>query len=72
MKYKQFVGLLARHFDCEEILPRKPGSHRLWYNPNTGMYTNIPDHQAKDLKRGTIRSTVKQLGIDWKDFDKHR
>lgn len=44
MKYKQFVGLLARHFDCEEILPRKPGSHRLWYNPNAGMYTNIPDH----------------------------
>ena len=72
MKYKQLVSILVDSFNCEEVLPRKSGSHRLWYNPNTQLYSNIPDHRSKDLKKGTIRSTIKQLGISWKDFDKLR
>lgn len=72
MTYKQFVRILAKSFNCEEVLPRKSGSHRLWHNPDTQLYSNIPDHRSKDLKRGTIRATVKQLGISWKDFNKFR
>ena len=69
MKYPQVIKKLKR-LGCEEVLPSKPGSHRLWYNPNTGKETNIPDWGSKDLKKGTLFSAIKKLGIDRKDFDK--
>ena len=30
----------------------------------------VPDCEKKDLKTGTIRGIVKQLGIDQNDFEK--
>jgi hypothetical protein len=53
-------------------LPRTPSqdcrSHRKWHNPATGDATVIPDWGSKDLKLGTIRAAVRQLGVDWKKF----
>jgi len=29
----------------------------------------VPDWGAKDLKFGTLRGIVRQLGLDWKKFE---
>jgi predicted RNA binding protein YcfA (HicA-like mRNA interferase family) len=55
---------------CEEQPRRGRGSHRKWHNPSTGRSTVIPDWGGRDLKLGTIRAAVRQLGIDWESFNK--
>lgn len=54
-----------------EQLPRQGGgSHRKWHNPATHRISILPDWGSSDLKIGTIRAVVKQLGIEWNDFSK--
>ncbi|WP_089943849.1 type II toxin-antitoxin system HicA family toxin [Candidatus Entotheonella palauensis] len=55
--------------NCDEIPRRSGGSHRKWHNSTTGSATVIPDWGSKDLKQGTIKSAIQQLGIDWQDFE---
>jgi predicted RNA binding protein YcfA (HicA-like mRNA interferase family) len=63
------VARKLRRVECQELSRRSGGSHRKWYNPATGKGTSIPDWGAKDLKIGTLRAAVAQLGIAWKDFE---
>jgi len=56
------------HAGCEEWLPGSGGSHRKWRNPATGQATILPDWGAKDLKLGTMRAVIAQLGLDWGEF----
>jgi predicted RNA binding protein YcfA (HicA-like mRNA interferase family) len=50
-------------------LPRTgDGSHRKWFNPATGRSTVVPDWGGEDLKLGTIRGAVRQLGLSWAEF----
>ena len=44
------------------------GSHKKWFNPHTEKDAVLPDWGGKDLKTGTLRSAVRQLGIAWKEF----
>lgn len=39
-------------------------------NPATARTTVVPDWGAKELKHGTVRAVVRQLGIDWEDFER--
>ncbi|MCK9462268.1 MAG: type II toxin-antitoxin system HicA family toxin [Proteobacteria bacterium] len=68
MKYREAAGGLRR-LGCEELPRRSGGSHRKWHNPRTGKATVVPDWGAKDLKSGTLRGIVQQLGIEWNDFE---
>ncbi len=54
---------------CYEVPRKGGGSHRKWHNPATCRSTVLPDHKGKDIKQGTLRAAVKQLGLDWSDFD---
>jgi mRNA interferase HicA len=45
------------------------GSHRKWLNPINSRTTVLPDWGGCDLKIGTLKAAVRQLGIDWKDFE---
>jgi predicted RNA binding protein YcfA (HicA-like mRNA interferase family) len=54
---------------CQELPRRGGGSHRKWLNPQTRRITTLPDHGSRDLKLGTLRAAVRQLGIDWSDFE---
>lgn len=63
MNYREFTKKL-RAIGCREIARRGGGSHRKWFNPDTGRGTTIPDWGEKDLKAGTISGVLKQLGID--------
>lgn len=67
MNYREVCRKL-RALGCEELPRRGKGSHRKWRNPQTQQTTAVPDWGAKDLKLGTIRGVVRQLGLDWQDF----
>ena len=67
MRYREVAHKL-RALGCEE-LPRRGGtSHRKWYNPATDRVAPVPDWGSKDLKMGTLRHIVRQLGLDWEAF----
>jgi len=54
---------------CQEIPRTGGGSHRKWKNSKNGRLTVIPDWGSRDLKFGTVRAVVRQLGIDWSEFE---
>ena len=66
MKYRE-VEKKLRKLGCVE-LKSKGGSHRKWINPIAGRGAPIPDWGSKDLKMGTLRAAVKQLGLEWDEF----
>jgi len=68
MTYRDISKKLIK-LGCQELARRGSGSHRKWFNPATQKSTVIPDWGSKDLKKGTVKAVVKQLGIDWKEFD---
>ena len=68
MKYRKAARKL-RNLGCEEHPRRGTGSHRKWFNPTTERATVLPDWGSKDLKMGTLRAAVRQLGIEWDDFE---
>ena len=69
MNYREAANKLKR-LGCEELPRRGKGSHRKWHNPTAGRATVLPDWGSRDLKLGTLRAAVRQLGLDWKDFEK--
>ncbi|HEX5272609.1 MAG TPA: type II toxin-antitoxin system HicA family toxin [Gemmataceae bacterium] len=68
MKYRE-VARKLRKLGCKEIPAKRKGSHRKWHNPATNRSTVIPDWGSRDLKEGTLRAAVRQLGIEWTDFE---
>ena len=64
MKYREVAERLRR-LGCRELARKPRGSHRKWLNPNTGRGTVVPD----DLKLGTVRAALRQLGIEWEEFE---
>ena len=69
MIYREAARKLAA-MGCREIPRRGRGAHRKWTNPAANRSTVLPDHSGKDLKLGTFRAAVRQLGLDWADFQR--
>jgi len=67
MRYREVARKLAT-LGCREIPRTGGGSHRKWLNPATNEATVVPDWGGDDLKLGTVRAAVRQLGLDWDDF----
>ena len=67
MRYGDASRKLAK-LGCYEIPRRGGGSHRRWFNPQARKDAILPDWGRRDLKIGTLRSAIRQLGIDWKEF----
>jgi mRNA interferase HicA len=67
MKYREVARKLT-NLGCQELTRRGGGSHRKWFNPATQNATVVPDWGGRDLKLGTVRAAVRQLGIDWQEF----
>ena len=66
VRYREATRRLIE-LGCQEIR-RGSGSHRVWYNPSTEKIASLPDWGSKDLKIGTLRAVVRQLGLDWEEF----
>jgi len=54
---------------CQELARRGGGSHRKWSNPANQRTTTLPDWGSHDLKLGTLRAAIRQLGLDWQAFE---
>lgn len=67
MKYRE-VSRKLKSLGCDELNRRGAGSHRVWRNPNNGKIAPLPDWGPKDLKLGTLRAVIRQLGLDWQEF----
>ena len=68
MKYRQIAKKLII-LGCQELPRRGGGSHRKWLNPVTKKVTVIPNWSGRDLKIGTVKAIIRQLGIEWDDFE---
>jgi predicted RNA binding protein YcfA (HicA-like mRNA interferase family) len=68
VRYRDVARKLTR-LGCQELPRRSGGSHRKWFNPATDQATVVPDWGAKELKLGTVRAVVRQLGLDWQSFE---
>ena len=67
MRYREAVRKLSR-LGCEEAPRKTRGSHRSWFNPHTRQKTVLPDQGRRDLRIGTLRSAIRDLGLDWQEF----
>ena len=67
MKYREVARKLTA-LGCLELPRKGGGSHRKWHNPATHDATVVPNWGGRDLKFGTVRAAVRQLGIDWQAF----
>jgi predicted RNA binding protein YcfA (HicA-like mRNA interferase family) len=43
------------------------GSHEIWFNPRTNLYTTVPNHPC-DMPEGTLRAILRQAGVEVNDF----
>jgi mRNA interferase HicA len=67
LKYRD-VARKLQSLGCHEIARHGGGSHRKWHNPASGRSTVVPDWSGRDLKLGTLRAAIRQLGLDWDAF----
>jgi predicted RNA binding protein YcfA (HicA-like mRNA interferase family) len=68
MRYRDTARKL-RKLGCQELTRHGGGSHRKWHNPATDHIAPVPDWGSKDLKMGTVRAIIRQLGLDWDEFN---
>jgi predicted RNA binding protein YcfA (HicA-like mRNA interferase family) len=68
MKYREVARKLS-NLGCVELQRQGKGSQRKWFNPATNSAGTLPDWGRKDLKLGTLRSLLRQLGIEWSAFE---
>jgi mRNA interferase HicA len=70
VRYREIEKKL-RKLGCIEVKHRGGGSHRKWYNPANKpiVVVSVPDWGSKDLKSGTLRGIVKDLGFEWNAFE---
>ena len=64
-RYREIVKILKKF--GFEFLRQAAGSHEIWYNPTTNLYTTIPNHPG-DMPEGTLRAILKQAGIEADEF----
>lgn len=62
------LQILGDNTEDAEIKRRRSGSHRIGEHPQTKLSASIPDWGSRDLRIGTLRSTLKQLEIDSQTF----
>ena len=67
MRYRDAAAKLV-NLGCYEIRRRGTGSHRRWFNPEAQKDAVLPDWGGRDLKIGTLRTAIRQLGLDWQEF----
>jgi predicted RNA binding protein YcfA (HicA-like mRNA interferase family) len=64
-RYRDIVLRLKRR--GFEFRRQAGGSHEIWVNPATGLYTTLPNHLG-DMPEGTRRAILRQGSIDPEDF----
>jgi len=68
MNYADLTRKLQK-LGCEFRRQAK-GSHELWWHPGRKLYSTIPHHGAKDIKKGTLRKILRDLEISPGELNK--
>ncbi|MDR1735917.1 MAG: type II toxin-antitoxin system HicA family toxin [Oscillospiraceae bacterium] len=63
MKVSELLRYLKKN-GC--VFKRNGSEHEIWINPKTGGEAQIPRHRAKELKTGTAKRILRDLGLDGK------
>lgn len=64
LSYREVIKKLRK---LEFVFRRATGgSHEIWWNEKTKKTCVVPHH--KEIKRGTLRSIIKQAGITEQNF----
>ena len=50
------------------VFDRQRGSHAVFYRASDGRRVVIPMHGSKDLKPGTLRAIINDMGLSADDF----
>ena len=58
--YRDVVTRLKKH--GFSFYRQAAGSHEIWFNPETKLFTTIPNHTG-DIPEGTLRAILRQAGI---------
>jgi len=64
-KYRDIVRKLKKK--GFEFFRQAAGSHEIWYNKSTNLYTTIPNHSG-DMPEGTVRAILKQANLTVEEF----
>jgi predicted RNA binding protein YcfA (HicA-like mRNA interferase family) len=64
-RYKEVIKRMKRL--GFEFKRQAAGSHEIWFNESTRLYTTIPNHPG-DLPEGTLRAILKQAKISPNTF----
>jgi predicted RNA binding protein YcfA (HicA-like mRNA interferase family) len=68
MTYRILTRKLRR-LGCE-FVRHAPGSHEIWWNPGKRLFTTIPHHGNKDIRKGTLAAILQDLGLTKEDLYK--
>ncbi|MBM3144743.1 MAG: type II toxin-antitoxin system HicA family toxin [Chloroflexi bacterium] len=44
------------------------GSHELWVRDSDGRAMPVPRHQGKNIRKGTIRAIIREVGVSVTEF----
>jgi predicted RNA binding protein YcfA (HicA-like mRNA interferase family) len=66
LNYGEFSRKLGRL--GVEFRRQARGSHEIWWRPDTGAYASIPNHGAREIKRGMVRGILRDLGLSEEDL----
>lgn len=44
------------------------GSHEIWWHPGRKVYTLIPNHRGREIKKGTLAKILRDLGLSEDDL----
>ena len=64
-KYREAVKILKKL--GFEFHRQAAGSHEIWHNPITNIFTTIPNHSG-DIPEGTLKAILKQAAVEPEDF----
>lgn len=67
MRYSELRRKLRR-LGCEP-LRQAGGSHEIWWRPGTELRTVVPNHAAREIPTGTLRSILRDLGLTLDDLN---
>ena len=64
-KYREIVKKLKKF--GFEFYRQAAGSHEIWYNKKSNLYTTIPNHSG-DMPEGALRAILKQANVTVEEF----
>ena len=44
------------------------GSHELWVRDTDGKVVPVPHHRGKNIRKGTVRAVIREVGVSLTEF----